>query len=398
MLLLFISTHMTENRDEDFATLFAASAQTKPLKNGQHVEGTIVAIGPEVAFVDVGSKGEATIAIDELTDDSGDIEVAVGDRIQATVVSTAGGIALSRKLQRGAATARQLDDAFRAGLPVEGRVEGQVKGGYSVTIARQRAFCPLSQIDTVRTTDPAVHEGRVYTFKIIEFGESGRRFVVSRRALLQEEQQARAAAVRQSIVPGAVVTGRVVSVRDFGAFVDVGGGVQGLLHVSEMAWSRVGHGSEVVEAGQDVTVKVLRADGDKIALSLKQLSDDPWSRAAATYEAGQVLSGTVERHEKFGVFVILAPGIVGLVPPDETDVAREADPRNVLPTGATVDVIVLEVDATARRIRLSRKGVRAAEESAEARDYAEREDAAQRSFGSLADRLRSALTPRGPST
>ena len=386
---------MSDNEKEDFATLFAASAQTKQFKNGQHVEGTIVAIGPEVAFVNVGSKGEATIALDELKDDDGDVEAAVGDRIQATVVSTAGGITLSRRLQRGAATVRQLEEAYRAGLPVEGRVDGQVKGGYSVSIARQRAFCPLSQIDAVRTADPAVHEGRVYTFRIIEYGEGGRKFVVSRRALLQEEQQARAAEVRQSIVPGAIMSGRVASVRDFGAFVDLGGGIQGLLHVSEMAWSRVGHASEVVAAGQEITVKVLRVDADKIALGLKQLLDDPWSVVAATYQVGQTLSGTVERHEKFGLFVRLAPGIVGLVPSDETGVPREADVRKVLPIGTAVEVIVLEVDAAARRIRLSRKGVKAAEEAAEARDYAAREDAAQaQSFGSLADKLRSALTPR----
>src|SRR4030095_9696387 len=169
----------------------------------------------------------------ELKNDEGVLEVAVGDRIEAVVVSTEGGLTLSRRLTRGAATRRQLEDAFRAGLPVEGRVERAVKGGYEVRMARQRAFCPISQIDTARTTDPAVHEGRVYTFRIVEFKEGGRNVVVSRRALLEEEQRAGAAELRKSIVPGAVVTGRVVSVRDFGAFVDLGAGVAGLAAVSE---------------------------------------------------------------------------------------------------------------------------------------------------------------------
>src|SRR3954464_5646710 len=201
---------VTESTD-DFAAMFEASVKTKRLREGQTVEGRIVSIGPEVAFVDVGGKGEATIEVSELKDEDGDIEVAVGDRIQAMVVSTAGGLQLSRKLARGAATDRQLEDAFRTGLPVEGKVEKAVKGGYEVRIARQRAFCPFSQIDTLRT-DPSVHEGRVYEFRIIEFKEGGKNLIVSRRALLEEAQRAAAEQVRSSIVPGAVITGRVASV------------------------------------------------------------------------------------------------------------------------------------------------------------------------------------------
>ena len=165
---------VSEIQDDDFATLFAASEQTKRFRNGQTIEGSIVAIGADAAFVDVGGKGEATIELSELKNDDGIVEVAVGDRIKATVLSTSGGITLSRRLQRSAATAERLEAAFQAGLPVEGKVEGQVKGGYTVTIAKQRAFCPYSQIDTVRAADPAAHEGQVYTFKIIEYGENGR--------------------------------------------------------------------------------------------------------------------------------------------------------------------------------------------------------------------------------
>ena len=194
--------------DEDFAALFEASVQATQYERGQTIEGTIVAIGPEVVFVDVGGKGEAVIEIAELKNADGVLEVAAGDRIQATVVSTAGGLTLSRRLVRGAATARQLSDAFQAGLPVEGRVEHVVKGGYEVRIAGERAFCPLSQIDTVRTTDPATHEGRVYTFRIIEYKEGGKNLVVSRRALLEDEQRASAAEIRRSIVAGAVLAGR----------------------------------------------------------------------------------------------------------------------------------------------------------------------------------------------
>ena len=473
-------------QDEDFAAMFEASVKAKRFETGQTLEGRIVAIGREVAFIDVGGKGEATIEIAELKDAEGDLEVAVGDPIQATVVSTVGGLTLSRKLVRGAATARQLEDAFRSGLPVEGKVERVVKGGYEVRIARQRAFCPFSQIDTLRT-DPSAHEGHVYEFRIIEYTEGGKNLVVSRRALLEEAQRASAAEIRQSIVVGAVMSGRVTSVREFGAFVDLGGGVQGLLHVSEMGWSRVPDTSEIVKPGEEITVKILRVDDDKqrISLGLKQLTADPWSSVHAAYETGQVRAGRVtrvtefgafvelepgveglahastfaptgrsegwstlvapgmtgafeilsidlekkrigvalvpegsahagktappqsdivpgarrtgkvERHEKFGVFVFLAPGRTGLIPMSETGVAKEADVSRAFPVGSDVEVVVLDVDPAGRRIRLSVKAVLDAHEAGEVREYTEREDAGPaEGFGSLADKLRGALKPR----
>jgi small subunit ribosomal protein S1 len=472
---------------EDFAAMFEASLKAKRIEQGQTIEGTIVAIGPEVAFVDVGGKGEATIDIDELKDADGRVGAAAGDRIQAVVISTSGGITLSRKLARGAASRKQLEDAFHTGLPVEGRVEKAVKGGYEVRIAGQRGFCPFSQIDIVRGTDPSVHEGKVYTFRVTEFKEGGRNLVVSRRALLEEEQRATAGEIKRSIVPDAVLKGRVASVREFGAFIELGGGVQGLLHISEMGWSRVSDPSQVLKPGEEITVKVLQVDDakEKISLGLKQLSEDPWLRVATTYEVGQVvtgrvtrvtefgafvevepgvealahvstfaptgrpqgwkalvspgstapfeivtidpekrrigvapvpegsargadaaarsndivpgtrLRGKVERHEKFGVFVFLAPGRTGLVPLSETGVPREGDVARAFPIGSDIDVVVLEVDEASRRIRLSVKAVQDAQEAAEVREYTEREDTSSTErFGSLADKLRGALKPR----
>ena len=294
--------------------MFEASTKAKRFDRGQTIEGLIVGIGPEVAFVDVGGKGEATIEIAELKDEDGRLEVAVGERIQATVVSTAGGITLSRRLMRGAASDRQLEGAFRSQLPVEGKVEREIKGGYEVRLGKSRAFCPFSQIDTMRT-EPAAHIGRVYEFRITEYSESGKNIVVSRRALLEETQRASAVEVRRSIVAGAVMTGRVTSVREFGAFVDLGGGVQGLLHVSEMGWSRVTAPSDIVKPGDEITVKVLRVDEDKqkISLGLKQLAEDPWSRVGATYGVGQVLAGRVTRVVRTsGAFVELEPGVEAL--------------------------------------------------------------------------------------
>jgi small subunit ribosomal protein S1 len=383
--------------EEDFATLFAASQRSKRIERGQTVEGTIVSIGAEVALVDVGSKSEAVIDIDELKDDQGRLEVAVGDRMLATVVSSAGGLKLSRRLALRAADSRQLEDAFRSGLPVEGRVERAVKGGYEVRIARQRAFCPVSQIDVIRNTDPAQHEGRVYQFRIVEYKEGGRNLVVSRRVLLEEAQRASAADVRQSIVEGAVLTGRVASVREFGAFVDLGGGVQGLLHVSEMGWERVVDPSQVVKPGDEITVKVLRVDAaaQKISLGLKQLTTDPWSRAGEAYQAGDRRTGRVTRVANFGIFLELEPGVEGLVPIGETGLAREADVKAAFPAGREVEVVVLDVDAAARRIRLSVTAVQQARESQEVREYADRADGATpERLGSLADKLRDALKPK----
>jgi small subunit ribosomal protein S1 len=478
---------VTDPDEEDFATLFEQSQQARQFERGQTVDGRIVAIGPEVAFVDVGGKGEAVVELDELRNEGGQVDVAVGDRIQAVVVSTGGGLVLSRKLTRGAATDRQLAGAYDAGLPVEGRVESVLKGGYEVRIGRQRAFCPFSQIDIVRTADPAVHVGRTYTFRIIEFKNDGRDLVVSRRALLEEEQRANADAVRRTVVPGAVLKGRVVSVRDFGAFIDLGGGVQGLLHVSDMGWSRVADTAAIVTPGEELTIKVLRVDEatGKIALGLKQLTDDPWSTVGATLDVGQVrigrvtrvaefgafveiepgieglahassfpptgradawkrlvpvgmvgpfeilavdlekrrialalvdeassraaaaegaatgiapgarVTGKVERVEPFGVFLYLGPGRTALMPNSETGVPRDGDIARMFPVGSELQVVILEVDPSGRRIRASRKAVQEAEEAAQVREYRERTDAdASGGVGTLADKLRGALESR----
>ena len=471
-------------QEEDFAAMFEASIKARRFDRGQTIDGTIVALGPKAAFVDVGGKGEAEIDIEELKDADGDVEVSVGDRITAVVVSTSGGIVLSRRGVRNAATQRELEDAFNAGLAVEGKVVQAVKGGYEVRLARERAFCPISQIDIVRTADPAVHEGQLYTFRIIEYKDGGKDIVVSRRKYLEEQQRATEAEVRKSIVPGAVLTGRVTSVVEFGAFVDLGGGIQGLLHVSEMSWSRSTSPGEVVAPGDQITVKVLRVDNatQKISLGLKQLQDDPWTTVASTYEVGQVrtgrvtrvadfgafveldpgieglahastfaptgrpggwaksvtvgstgafeilsidtaqkrigialvdegsaraasaqgtiapgtiVTGKVERHEKFGVFVFLSPGRTGLLPFTETGVDRDADMLKAFPIGSDVEVAVLEVDPTGRRIRLSKKAVSEERERAELREYAARPDSAPAtSLGSLADNLRNALKGR----
>jgi len=480
-----MTTPVPPPEDEDFARMLEESLQPKSFREGDQVVGKVVALGTDVAFVDVGGKGEATIDLEELTDPDGTVQISVGDTIKALVVSTAGGLKLSHKLVRHAATREALREAFESGRPVEGRVEEVIKGGYEIRFAGQRAFCPLSQIGTSHTADPAIHQGKVYAFRIVEYKQDGKNIVVSRRALLEDEERERAEEVRKLIVRDAVLPGRVVSVRDYGAFVDLGGGIQGLLHVSEMSWSRVTDPTTVVQPGDEITVKVLQVDEEKgkISLGLKQLLADPWSTVETAYEVGQVLMGRVtrtadfgafielapgieglahvstfpptgktdawkalvpsgkplaveilsidakkkrigvavveegslkaqsaeaikpgarlvgkvERHESYGVFVFLKPGSTGLIPLEETGVERDGDLKKAFPVGSDVEVVVLELDPSGRRIRLSRKAVREAAEKREAREYTARQDAAEAQeggFGSLADTLRSAMEKR----
>jgi small subunit ribosomal protein S1 len=382
------------DQEEDFATMFEASVKARQFARGQTVEGTIVGFGPKVAFVNIGGKGEAEIDIAELKDADGDVEVSIGDRITAMVVSTSGGIVLSRKGVRNAATQRQLEDAYRAGVAVEGKVVGPVKGGYEVRIARERAFCPLSQIDIARNSDPATHEGQTYAFRVIEYKEGGKNVVVSRRKHLEEEQRASAADVRKSIVPGAVLTGRVASVRDFGAFIDLGGGIQGLLHVSEMGWSRATNPNEIVAPGDQITVKVLRVDEatQKISLGLKQLLDDPWSKVPSTYAVGQVRTGRVTRVAEFGAFVELEPGIEGLAHASTfAATGRSGEWKKSVPVGSTAPFQILSVDTAQKRIGIALVD----EESTQAAEYAASLDAApEAELGSMADKLRDAFGKR----
>ena len=390
--------------EEDFAAMFEASEKkARQFTRGQNVDGTVVAIGPKVAFVNIGGKGEAELDIEELKDAEGDVAASIGERIQAKVVSTSGGIVLSRKGVRNAATQRELEDAFRSGLAVEGKVEKVVKGGYEVRIARERAFCPISQIDIVRTTDPAVHEGKVYAFRIIEYKDGGKDLVVSRRKHLEEQQRARAADARKAIVAGAVLPGRVASVRDFGAFVDLGGGIQGLLHVSEMGWSRVTNPNEVVAPGDQITVKVLRVDEatQKISLGLKQLMDDPWTRVSA-YEVGQVRRGRITRVAEFGAFVELEAGIEALAHASTfPETGRAGGWAKNVTAGSVGSFEILSIDAAQKRIGVapideaSSRAVAAQDGQAEPGENMTGSAAAQNpSLGSLADNLRNALKGR----
>lgn len=372
--------------DESFAALFAASekkGRTRKIAVGDVVSGRVIACNDSTVFVAIGDKGEATIDAAEFRDSStGEIRIAVGDEIEATVVddgSRSGAPVLRRTIGRHGHIAAELEQALAHGLAVEGLVTAEVKGGYEVQIGSTRAFCPGSQIDSRRGGErvPASeYVGRKLKFNVTKIEQGGRNVVVSRRALLEAEAEAAAERTWERLKVGAVLTGVVSSVRDFGAFVDLGG-VEGMIHVSELSHARVAHPSEALSVSQTVEVQVIKiadtADSRgrrQIGLSLKALAADPWSTVAERFPVGAHASGTVRRLEPFGAFVEIAPGLEGLVHISKiTTDRRLSHPRQVLSVGQVAEVTVLAIDTAQRRISLSM-----VERAIRDREVAERQD------------------------
>ncbi len=402
-------SHADGGRDnEDFATLFAASEAAESTRGkltvGDLVRGRVIAIGQTSAFVGVGAKGEATIDLAEFRDAaSGALTLAVGDQIEATVVddgSGGGSVVLKRTLGRGGHVPAELEQALAHRIPVEGLVTGENKGGFDVQISSLRAFCPASQIDR-RRGESAQYIGQRFRFRVTKIESGGRNVVVSRRDLLEEEAAAQAAQTWERLHVGAVVQGTVTSVRDFGAFVDLGG-VEGLVHVSELSYGRVAHPSEVLKVGQVVETQVVKIDPPdappgarrQIGLSLKALAPDPWSTVGQRFPVGCSVRGTVRRLEAFGAFVEIAPGLDGLVHVSKLALDRRVShPRQVVSLGQEVEVTILGVDPEKRRISLSMvERARQEQEGAKARERAETAalvapSAERQSLGSFADLL-----------
>ena len=345
---------MSDESSEDFAAMFARAEQGASLQVGQVVKGRIIQLGAEAVFVDVGSKGEAWIDRAELADDEGRLSVGIGDEIEATVVSTRDEIRLSFKLRQGAQARQALAVAAESGMPVEGKVAAVIKGGYEVTVAGLRAFCPFSQMDLRRVDSADDFVGRVLEFRITKYSEGGRNLVLSRRQILEEQAARAAEETRKKIVPGAELTGTVTSLPDFGAFIDLGG-VQGLVPVSEISHSRVGRPSDRLRIGDPVTVKVLRVDDDKgkISLSLKALEGDPWVAMSGQLRERQVVRGRAVRATDFGVFVELLPGIDGLLHVSEIPRHRQSELREAAASNAEVVVMIVGIDRDKRRVALA---------------------------------------------
>jgi small subunit ribosomal protein S1 len=343
-----------ERETEDFATLFANQQTGPALEVGQVVRGRVIQIAAESVFVDVGGKGEAWIDRAELVDDEGRLRVAVGDEIEAAVVSTRDEIRLSYKLQRGAQARQALAAAVESGIPVEGKVAAVIKGGYEVTVGGLRAFCPFSQMDLRRVATPEDYIGKVLEFRVTKFSESGRNIVLSRRQILEDRAAETAEATREKVVPGAVLPGTIASLADFGAFVDLGG-IQGLVPISEISHVRVAHPSDRLRVGEAVTVKVLRVDEGKgrISLSLKALEGDPWVAVSGSLRERQVVRGRMVRVTDFGIFVELLPGVDGLLHISEIPRSKQGALREGVAAGAEIFVMIITIDAAKRRIGLA---------------------------------------------
>ena len=398
--------------EDDFATLLAQfERRSDDVKVGDKVTGTIVSIGDEVAFVDLGGKSEGTVDRAEIVDDDGALTVAVGEEVEALVaaVDDAGNFVLRVRPGRGEALRSELRLAWEQRLPVEGVVEAVVKGGVEVMVGGQRAFCPVSQLAQRYVEDPAEFVGRRLAFRIHRFEESGRRtnIVLSRRQLLEEEARRRADEVRERLKVGAVLEGTVTSLTSYGAFVDLGG-LEGLLHASEMSYQRGIDPREVLSEGQQVTVQVTavepakrtgkseRGKSERISLSMRALQRDPWNDVERRFGAGTEAKGRVTRLEPYGAFVELEPGLEGLV-----HVSRlggkggERHAREVVQLGQTVKVRVVEVDPEKRRISLARDAdERSDEERREVADYLQA-SAQPAGFGSLGDFFKKGREDRG---
>lgn len=336
-----------------FAEMLGDSAPGRRPEPGERVRGRVVQVGSEEVFVDLAGRGEGMISRAEIAAEGGELPVP-GDEIEAIVVSVEPEVRLSRRLVAGAHAAEVLRAAAEGGVPVQGRVAGLLKGGFEVTVAGLRAFCPLSQMDLHRVDDASSFLGRTLDFLVTEMSEDGRRTVVSRRRLLAAEAKRLEAETRSRLVPGAILEGTVASIAPFGAFVDLGG-VQGLLHVSEISHARVDRPEESLGLGERVRVQVLKVDAGtgRVALSRRALEEDPWKRAAESLQPRQVVEGRLVRATEFGAFVEVLPGVDGLVHQSELPHGALSKLREAARQRPIVAVIVLEVDARRKRVSLA---------------------------------------------
>jgi small subunit ribosomal protein S1 len=350
--------------EESFADLFESyqSGMSDNLKVGDRITGKIIAIDESNIFLNTGTKIDGVAVREELVDKNGDLPYQIGDELDLYVVElNENEIKLSKAIA-GVGGFNILQDAFRAGIPVEGRVKGLIKGGFQVEVLHRRAFCPLSQMDARYVEKPDEYVGQTFQFLVKRLEEKGRNIVLSRREILEKEQKQNQKEFLEHLTPDAVVPGRVTRLMPYGAFVELVPGLEGMVHISELSWSRIQKPQEAVNSGETVHVKVLKVEpgkkeGEKkISLSIKQVSQDPWNQVASTVHTADRLQGKVTRCMGFGVFVEILPGIEGLVHISEMSYTRRVvNPQEIVNPGDMIPVVVKEVDAANRRISLSMK-------------------------------------------
>ena len=349
-----------EAAEESFAEMFEAysAGMKEDLRVGDKVHGRIISITSSSVFVDTGTKTDGVAEIEDLKDDEGNLPYEVGDEVDLFVISAnESEIRLSRAIG-GVGGLEMLKDAQAGAIPVEGKVVQTIKGGFQVEVLKRRAFCPISQIDTQYVEDGEKYVGQSFQFMIKQLSENGRNIVVSRRQLLEAEQRKAQEAFLKELAEGQTYDGRVTRLMPYGAFVELTPGLEGMVHISELSWSRVEKPDDAVKPNQTVKVKVLRIEsgqkGPKIALSIKQIDGDPWDRLPENIQAGEKISGKVTRCADFGAFVEILPGIEGLVHISEMSYTQRVHKaQDVVEPGQAVSVVVKEVDTEKRRIGLS---------------------------------------------
>ena len=346
------------NDEGNFAEMLEQSmlGQSR-LEPGQKVEATVLQIGDEWVFLDVGQKGEGVLDRKELLDSDGELTVAVGGTVSAYFMSRKGGeLRFTMRLGGGSSGTAQLEEAWRSGIPVEGRIEKEIKGGYEIKLpGNVRAFCPFSQLGLRRQDDAVETIGTNRDFRITQFGEQGRNIVVSHRVILEEQRLQQKEELKASLKEGMVVSGTVSNIRGFGAFIDIGG-LEGLLPISEISYGRVENIEDVLQVGQQLEVAVKKCDweNEKFSFSLRDTLADPWSKVESNYPIGSKHTGTVSRLAKFGAFVTLEEGIDGLVHISKIGGdQRIKHPQDVLSVGQTLQVTVEKIDFEDKRISLA---------------------------------------------
>ncbi len=345
---------------ESFAELLEESLANQQIRPGAILTGTVIDVNSDVVIVNADLKSEAVIPANQFLNEKGEIEVVVGDEVEVALDSVEDGFGetqLSREKAKRARTWTRLEESFQAGKVVTGTISGRVRGGFTVDIDFVRAFLPGSLVDVRPVHDPGALEGNSLEFKVIKLDQKRNNVVVSRRAVVEEEHSAEREALLKSLQEGAVLNGVVKNMTDYGAFVDLGG-IDGLLHITDMAWKRVKHPSEVVSVGQELQVKVLKFDRERsrVSLGLKQLGADPWVDLSRRYPRNTRLFGTVTNIADYGCFVEIEEGVEGLVHVSEMDwTNRNVNPHKVVQIGDEVEIMVLDIDEERRRISLGLK-------------------------------------------
>lgn len=352
----------TEDGEESFAALLDQYSPDTgaELRVGDKIEGEIISISGDTVFVDTNTKIDASVERADLLDENGEMPYEVGDKVTLHVVAASESEVRLSKAIAGVGGLELLQEAQARDIPVEGRVQATCKGGFHIELMQRRAFCPISQIDRIYVEDPEPYVGEKFEFLISRIEAGGRNIVVSRRQLLERELAVSRKAFLETLAEDQILEGQVTRIQPFGAFVELVPGLEGLVHISELSWSRSAGVEDTVRTGDRITVKVLGIEQNeethklKISLSAKQVGSDPWLSISTQFQVGQKVIGTVTRCVKFGAFIELSPGIEGLVHISELSYTRRViDPADIVTVGETVPVVIKEIDPDKRRVALS---------------------------------------------